>query len=238
MQRAMWPVWGVIGGVAGIVSNIGFNDQNAVTDEQMASGAGVIEHLDRMNYQVGVVAGWVAIVALLVTAAGWSRLAARRRDEHLAWRVIPYGLVAAATSLILGYGVKGALAEYLPGGANADNFPAEGVYTMFVFNDNAPWVGWWGVLFAAGAASWLAFRQRGTLPIWLGVLGVLILLHSVVVMVGTGAVAIAGLTGPVWLAVSSIWLLVTSPARLPGPMVPSGRHELLAGDVGAGGGPP
>lgn len=213
MRRFWWPVWGVVAGVAGIASNIGFNDQNSVTDEQMASGPGVIEFLDRTNYQVGVVAGWVAVVGLLVAASGWARLADRLGDDHLAWRVIPYGLVAAGTSLILGYGVKGALAEYLPGGANDDNFPPEGVYAMFVFNDNAPWVGWWGVLFAAGASSWLAFRRRGPVPIWLGILGVLLVLHSVVVMVGTGAVAFAGLSGPVWLIVASVWLLVSGPAR-------------------------
>jgi hypothetical protein len=212
-NRAWWAASGILAGVSGIVSNMVFDDQNGLTDEQMASGAGVIEHLNRTNYHVGVIAGWVAIAGLFVMAAGWRRTVDRMRDDHLAWLVIPYGLLAAAASLLLGYGVKGALAEYLPGGSNDDNFPAEAVYQMFVFNDNAPWVGWWGVLFAAGAVTWLSFRRRGSIPPWLGILGGLIVLHATVVMVGTGAVAIAGLTGPIWLLASSSWLLVRGTPR-------------------------
>lgn len=207
-SRSWWAAWGVLAGIGGVTSNLVFNDQNSVTDAQMASGVGVIEHLDRTNYQVGVVAGWVAIAGLLVMAAGWRRAIDRSGDDHLAWLVIPYGLVAAASSLLLGYGFKGALAEYLPGGANEDNFPAEAVYQMFVFNDNAPWVGWWGVLFAAAAVAWLSFRRRGSVPLWLGIIGALVVLHSVIVMVGIGAVAIAGLTGPIWLILASTWLLL------------------------------
>lgn len=207
-SRSWWAAWGVLAGVSGVVSNLVLNDQSSVTDEQMASAAGVIEHLDRTNYHAGVVAGWIAIAGLLVMAAGWRRAIHRMGDDHLAWSVIPYGLVAAAASLLLGYGVKGALAEYLPGGANEDNFPAEAVYQMFVFNDNAPWVGWWGVLFAAGAVTWLSIRRRGSTPLWLGILGGLIVLHATAVIVGIGAVAIAGFTGPLWLIASSTWLLL------------------------------
>ena len=45
----------MIAGTGGIASNIGFNDQNSVTDAQLASGPGAIEFLDRTNCQVGVV---------------------------------------------------------------------------------------------------------------------------------------------------------------------------------------
>ena len=227
MERSWWPVWGIVAGVAGVLSNLVWNDQNSLTAAQMASGPGVVEHLERSTYHLGVVAGWVAIVGVLVSAAGWARVGRERGDAHLAWSVIPFGLVAAASSLLLGYGVKGALAEYLPGGSNDDNYPAEGLYSMFVFHDNAPWVGWWGVLFAAGAASWLAFRRRGTVPLWLGVIGTLLLLHAVVVMAGTGAVAIAGLSGPVWLILASGWLLASpSPSPTSSPPVSAGSRSL------------
>jgi hypothetical protein len=202
-----WAVWGIVTGVAALVANLLFNDQNSLSDAQMASGAGVIEHLDRTNYQVGVVAGWVAIVGLVVLAAGWYRITRNIGDDHLAWTVIPFSLAIAAAALIPGYGLKGALAEYLPGGANEDNFPAEGVYTMFVMHDNAPWVGWWAVLFAAGAVAWLTFRRRGSFPLWLGIVSALPLLHATVVLIGIGAVAIPGLTAPLWLLVPSLWLL-------------------------------
>jgi hypothetical protein len=196
----------MLAGIGGIVANVLTEDQLSNADRSTPERA--IEALERSNFQVGVIAGWIAIVGLLVLAAGWWRLARARADEHLAWTVVPFGFLAAASSLLLGYGIKGALAEYLPGGANEDNFPAEGVYSMFVFHDNAPWVGWWGVVFAAAAVAWLAFRVREALPIWLGVLSVLVVLHAVVIMVVSGAVAIAGLTGPIWVLVSSIWLLV------------------------------
>jgi len=207
--RSWWALWGVLAGAGGVVSNLLLNDQDHLSDEQMASGAGVIVHLDRFNYQAGVVAGWVAIAGLLVMAAGWTRIALRRRDEHLAWYLIPLGLVASASALIFGYGIKGMLAEYLDGGANEGSFSDEGLYTMFVINDNAPWVGWWGVLFAAAAVAWLSVRRRGSLPMWLGLVGALIVLHSTVVLIGIGAVAIAGLTGPIWLILASGWLLVS-----------------------------
>ncbi len=201
----MWHLWGVVAGVGGIVANLVTDDQNGLTDEQVRSGAGVVQHLDRTGYRIGVVAGWVAIAALIVAAAGWQRIARRKSDEDLAWQIVPLGLVAAAGALTVGYGFKGALAEYLPGGANENAFDVHGLYTMFVINDNAPWVGWWGVVVAAGACAWIALVRR-RLPVVLGILSALALLLPVVVLFGIGAAATAGLTGPVWLAIASGWL--------------------------------
>jgi hypothetical protein len=47
----------------------------------------------------------------------------------------------SAAALLVAYGFRGALAEYLPGGINDDNFPAAGLYVLFMINDNAPWFG-------------------------------------------------------------------------------------------------
>ena len=165
----------------------------------------MIGQLDRASFHIGVIAGWLAIAELLVTAAGWQRIA-HRADGHLAWQVIPFGLVAAAGALLLGYGNKGALAEYLPGGSNENSFDDAGLYSMFVFNDNGPWVPWWGVVFAAAGVAWLSFRGR-RLPLWLGIFSAVVVLLPTVVLGGTGAVAGAGVIAPLWITVASIWLM-------------------------------
>ncbi len=200
-----WHLWGAVAGVGGIVANLVTDDKNGLTDEQVRSGAAVVQHLDRSGYHIGVVAGWVAIAGLIVVAAGWQRIARRRSDEDLAWQIVPFGFVAAAGALTVGYGFKGALAEYLPGGANDDAFDAHGLYTMFVINDNAPWVGWWGVVVAAGAVAWIALVRR-RLPIVLGIVSAAALLLPIGVVLGIGAAATAGITGPVWLVMASGWL--------------------------------
>jgi hypothetical protein len=207
MRRAWWSVWGVVAGVGGVVANLVTDDQRALREEQVRSGVDVVQHLDRSGYHVGVIAGWVAVAALLAVAAGWQRLARRLGDDDLGWQIVPFGFVAAAGALALAYGFKGALAEYLPGGTNENAFDPAGLYTMFVFNDNAPWVGWWPVVVAAGACAWLALGRR-RLPIWLGILSALVVVFPVAVMLGTGAVAIAGVAGPVWLIAISLWLML------------------------------
>lgn len=206
-RRQMWHLWGVVAGVGGIVANLLGGDRSGLTDEQLRSGAGVVPHLDRAAYHLGAVAGWVAIAALVIVAAGWQRLARRLSDDDIAWQVVPLGFVAAAGALTVGYGFKGALAEYLPGGANDDAFDPNGLYTMFVINDNAPWVGWWGVVVAAGACAWIALVRR-RLPIVLGILSALAMVLPIAVLLGIGAAATAGITGPVWLVIASGWLAV------------------------------
>ena len=71
-----------------------------------------------------------------------------------------------------------------------------------MINDTAPWLGWFGVVFAAGLCAWLGLARR-ELPLWLGVVSAIALAIPTLVMAASGAVAIAG---PVWLGVASVGL--------------------------------
>jgi hypothetical protein len=50
---------------------------------------------------------------------------------------------------------------------------------MFVINDNAPWIGWWGVVLAAGACAWLALARR-RLPFVLGLLSAIVVVSPAI----------------------------------------------------------
>lgn len=138
--------------------------------EQRQSGVDVIELLDRSGYHVGAAAGFLAVACLLVFAVGWRRWVDHQASDLLAARLVPAALVASAGAMIIGYGFKGMLAIYLPGGINAGDHPAEGLYTLFMINDLAPFFAWWGVAAAAAGVAWLAFRERLVVR-WVGAVG-------------------------------------------------------------------
>ena len=47
---------------------------------------------------------------------------------------------ASAALMMLGYGFMGSLAVYLPGGIDDGTFPVEGLYSVFMFLDFAPFI--------------------------------------------------------------------------------------------------
>jgi hypothetical protein len=62
---------------------------------------------------------------------------------------------------------------------------------------------WWGVVMAAGFCAWLSFRLR-QLPFWVGALSAIAVALPVVFLALSGAVALAGAVGPIWLTVASL----------------------------------
>jgi hypothetical protein len=199
-RRATWAWWGVAAGALGLVANLGGDEQGGLSDEQRRAGAAVVAELDRTTQHLGVAAGLLAVACLLLAAAGWRRWAAGSRD--LGALSVSTALTVSAAALLVAYGFRGGLAEYLPGGINDDNFPSEGLYVLFMINDAAPWFGWWGVVFAAALCAWLAFSLR-LLSLWLGIFSALAVAIPLGVMAFTGAVALAGVVGPVWLLATS-----------------------------------
>lgn len=210
-SRATWAWWGVGAGGLGLLANLGGDAQSALTEAQRAAGAGVVEHLSRGTYHLGVLAGLGAFACLVLTAAGWRRWAHDSGQRSLAVHAIASALTASAGALLLAYGLRGGLAEYLAGGINDRSFPPEGLFVLFMIDDTAPWLGWWGVLVAAGCVAWAALFLR-LLPVWLGVLSALVLLPPVAVLGLSGAAALAGVIAPAWLAVCSLALALR---RLP-----------------------
>jgi hypothetical protein len=210
-----WPLWGVAAGALGAIGHL-FTVTN-LSDAERASAAATVAALDQTKFHVGVVAGMFAVFCLLVFAAGWRRWASAAAPSSLAAGVVTLALVASAGAMILGYGMKGSLAVYLPGGIDEGMFPAEGLYVLFIFDDLAPFMAWYGVAMAAAAVGWLALRER-RLPLWIGVASALFALVPVGVLVATGLPGFPGVVDPLWLAVVGgglAWSLRAAPVRVP-----------------------
>lgn len=200
-RRPTWVLWGALAGAAGLVATL-FTDQASRLDpDDYLIGGAIVEKLESTPYHVGVVAGFVCVVALLFTAAGWRRWASRSAPDSLAARVVSMAFVSSAGAMMIGYGLKGSMAVYLPGGSDHEMMSQEGLYAIFMFLDLGSWMVWWGGTVAALSAVWLAFRER-LLPRWIGVVSALFALLPLVVMAATG---LPGLP-----ALSTIWLIIVS----------------------------
>lgn len=190
-----WAWWGVPSGVAGLVGN--FVSTHGALDDVGATEA--VAAVTRTSYHLGTVLGLVSFACLLVCAGGWRRWGAGR---GLAQQAIAAGVTVTATLVLFGTGLRAALAEYLPGGINEDNFDDAGLYALFVVHDTAPWFAWWGVLMMAALVAFTSLAGQG-FPRWLGVLSIAALAMPIAVMAGSGALAAAGFVGPIWLVVFS-----------------------------------
>jgi len=213
-RRNLWALWGVAAGVLGVVTNVGLDDQSKHLKTLQPWDADVVAELNRNLYWTGVVTGFAAILCLALFIAGWKRWA-EPRSQGLAAGAVTVVLTVSAAAMLVGYGIKGGLAEYVPGAPNADNFSPDALLVLFTLNDTVGWYAWWGVIMAAGCCAWIGLRDRA-LPIWLGIVAVLAVLPPLLVMIFTGAIAIAGLTGPLWMIAFGIALtLKRDPPVLP-----------------------
>lgn len=196
-----WPLWGALAGVGGIVANL--ITQPAVQQAERGDPQKVVDALSRGGYHVGVVSGYLAVVAILLFAGGLSRWGARQATSSLALPSAVFGLVASAGAMVAGYGVKGQLAEYLGGGANADNYGTSALYTYFLLDDLAGFFGWFGVAVAAGCLAWLSFRER-LIARWVGALFALMAVVPALLLLAFGFAGFAGVICPVLLVPAAI----------------------------------
>ncbi|HEX3724390.1 MAG TPA: hypothetical protein VHV31_16500 [Nitrolancea sp.] len=200
-----WPLWGVAAGVLGYVGHL--LTMASPTDQQKAAGASIVGQLDRTKYYIGVVAGFLAVFCLLVFAAGWRRWVAAGTSSLTA-EMVPLALVASAGAMILAYGIKGMLATYLPGGIDAGTYPQEGLYTLYILDDLAPFIAWFGVSMAAIGICWHSLLER-RLPLWIGVVSLLFAAVPFGVLFATGLPGIPGIVAPLWLIILGVGLVPT-----------------------------
>lgn len=204
-QSNFWPLWGAIAGLGGIFATMTM-DQNISVDARK-SGVGVIAELDQWRFHVGICVGLVAVFALLAFTAGWIRRLRANPDPLLAEYIIPLGFLASAGALIVGYGFKGSLAVYLDGGMDGGSYPPENLLSIFMINDFAPYLGWWGAAFSAMAIA-AASTQSRIVPLWLGIIsGVFALIPTVFVLL-TGLPGFPGVVIPAWLVLTGITLTI------------------------------
>jgi len=199
-----WAFWGIGAGVLGIVAAV-TDPILSLTTAQKQQGSAVVSQLHRANFHIGAVAGFLAVACVLAFAAGWRQWSERHGAPTSAARLVSLALVASAGAMIIGYGIKGPLAIYLPGGINANTYPREGLYSILMLNDSAPYFAWWGVVVAAAGVAWLALRERLVVR-WVGAVSVLTVLAAFVWLAATGLTDFGGIVGPVWFILASIGL--------------------------------
>ena len=138
LRPARWAWWGVAAAALGLAGNL-IASHSALTD---ADAAVAVADTSRTTQHAGTLLGMASFVCLVLVAAGWRRWAGDAAGlAAQAWRPRsqpPRRSCCSAPAL------RGALAEYLPGGINDDNFTDDGLYVLFMAHDTAPW-------FAGGA---------------------------------------------------------------------------------------
>ena len=190
-----WAWWGVAAGILGFVGTLVtlVNDTDPTPDSVAALAPGL--------YHLGGAVGYLAVAALLVTAAAWRTRVARLMPTSIAARVVADGLTASAGALALGYGWKLAMGLYLDGGANAGQFDHDGLFVYYMLNDFGPFIGWLGVVVAAGAVIVLGLKERAV-PRWIGFVSVIPVLAVLAIGLGAGVAGFPGMVGPLWLIVT------------------------------------
>jgi hypothetical protein len=195
-------LYGAAAGVLGFAATMILDGRTQAEDVELNHQLFV--DLNPYVYRASMITGYVAVVLLLAMAANWRRRVEPRVPGSTAAHLVPLGLVASAAGLTYGYGWKGALGNYVPGGLEDNFFDDQGLYVYYMLNDFGSFIGWLGVVVAAGAVAWMALRER-TVSRWIGIVSLLPVLQTTV-MVAIGIPGVPGLLAPVWLVVIGLGL--------------------------------
>lgn len=80
----------------------------------------------------------------------------------------------------------------MPGGLEEGSYDTQGLYVYYLLNDFGSFIGWLGVVVAAGAVAWMGLRER-TVSRWVGVVSVIPVLQTTLMLVGLGVPGVQGL---------------------------------------------
>lgn len=205
VRRSRWPLFGAAAGLLGYVATMPLDGRDGVATENVELTHDLFVDLNPAVYRASMIVGYIAVVLLLVTAANWRRRVEHRLPGSTAAHLVPLGLVASAAGLTYGFAWKGALGNYIPGGMEDDYFDDQGLAVYFMLNDFGSFIGWLGVVVAAGAIAYMGLRER-TVSTWIGVISVLPVLQTTVMVAGLGVPGVQGLLAGVWLFVACLGL--------------------------------
>jgi hypothetical protein len=202
-RRAGWALYGAAAGALGFVATMLLS--GIVVRDSVTFGPQLFTDLDPLVFRLSMLTGYATVVLLLVFAATWRRHVERRLPDSTAAHLVTLGLLASAAGLTYGYGWKGALGLYLPGGVNEGMYDDQGLYVYYLLNDFGSFIGWLGVVVAAGAVAWMGLRER-TVSRWLGVVALLPVLQTTLMLLGLGVPGVPGLLAHLWLVVTGLGL--------------------------------
>jgi hypothetical protein len=202
--RPKWPLVGTAAGLLGYVATLAL-DGRTTGSSHVAMSEKLFEDLSPVVYRMSMIVGYVVVGLLLVFAANWRRHIEPRLSGSTAAHLVPLGLVASAAGLTYGYGWKGALGNYMPGGMEDKLFDTNGLYVYYVLSDFGTFIGWLGVIVAACGVIWMSLRER-TVARWIGVFSILPVLGATAGVVAGGVPGIPGMVAPLWLVVTGLGL--------------------------------
>ncbi|WJL94804.1 hypothetical protein QSU92_12610 [Microbacterium sp. ET2] len=206
-----WPLWALAAGVAGTVGSI---VTDLRPDGELAAVAEGREYtvtpadmagLDPLLGRVGYLAGLTAIIALLIFVAFWRRHIDAMVPRSTGARLVSGGLIAAAGALTLGYGWRGALANYL--GPESGMYGEQGLFVYYMLTDFGAYISWTAAIAAALGVAWMAFFERNLSRV-LGVFSAVFGVGTLGAILVTGVPGLPGVFMPFWLAVTGVWLAV------------------------------
>ena len=200
-SRGRWPLVGVVAGLGSVAATLALDIHPTGWDIDDPYSVEVIDQLSSGKAHASVIVGYVVVGLLLVLAAAWRRHVEPRAEQSTAARVVPLGLTAAAGALSLGYGWRGALGLYGPGGQEEGAFDKTGLYVYYVLNDFGAYIGFLGLTVAALAVAWMGLRER-LVSRWIGAFSLVSVLPVVLTV---GLFGLPGFPG----VVSGLWLVVT-----------------------------
>jgi hypothetical protein len=203
-RRSRWPLVASAAGMAGLLATM-ILDGRGNAPEKVVLDMGLFESLNPMVYRASMVLGYLAVALLLLTAAHWRRRVEPRVPGSTAAHLVPLALVASAAGLTYGYGWKGALGNYMPGGFEEGFYDVEGLGVYYMLTDFGAWIGWLGVIVAAAAVAWMGLRER-TVSRWLGAVSLIPVLQTTAMVVGLGVAGVPALLGPIYLVVLGLGL--------------------------------
>ncbi|GAA4481348.1 hypothetical protein GCM10023094_29360 [Rhodococcus olei] len=203
-SRTGWLAAGVVAGLAGVVGIQASGAVTAVYDESIAGDpVAIARRLADQRTQIVIEhTGFaVAALALLVFAAGLSRLLASRLESGSALpQVAAGGLFVTSAICLIGTGLT---TELIFGLSEDSKMVPEFAVVGAHWLGTIPWL--WAAAGVSALAVAVASLRGGALPRWLGWTSAV--LGAVTVLVGISPMQyLAGFTGPVWVLVCAVGL--------------------------------
>lgn len=199
-----WALAGVVAGLAGMATVVSTSMVDAPYDPALTGDtAGIVAKLATQTGPILAfhLAAVIGALTMVVFAAGLQRRLRAQMPDSIVPAVAAAGLLGTAVVSVLGSGLD---TEYYWGltGGFVDGDPNAVFFAHWI--GTIPWI--WVLAGLSGLALFVAGRA-GALPRWIGVVG--LVLGGLTTLVGISPMQyLAGFTGPVWLLVTALGLLL------------------------------